>query len=113
MLRLLAAVAWSDGELADSEAAALGRLINAAELDEDERSKARIWLTSAVDIDTVDVDSLNQNQRLATYQAALRMALSDEKLAESERAFLDRARETLGIDEAQAAELEAEMPQHD
>jgi tellurite resistance protein len=36
MLRLLAAVSWSDGELSEDEAAKLDRLINAADLDDAE-----------------------------------------------------------------------------
>src|SRR5690554_2141491 len=97
MLRLLASVSWSDGELADSESAAIERLINASDLDDDEREKARFWLTMPVDIDEGDIDALSTNQRLATYQAAVRVALSDEQLADAERAMLDRVRDALGI----------------
>ncbi|MFO7562137.1 MAG: TerB family tellurite resistance protein [Enhygromyxa sp.] len=108
MIRLLAAVSWADKVLADSEAAAIERLINAAELDDDERAKARSWLAAPVDIDAADVDALNMNQRLATYQAALRVALSDDELAEEERVLLDRIRDVLGISAEQALEIEAE-----
>ena len=113
MLRLLAAVAWADGELAASEAAALSRLTGAADLDADERAAAQAWLTSPVELDSVDVAGLSENQRLASYQAAVRMALSDEQLAEAERAFLDRVRGALGLSAEQGAEIEAEMPRHD
>lgn len=113
MLRLLAAVSWSDGELADSESATLERLIAAADLDADEREKARSWLASPIDLDDIDIDGLSQNQRLATYQAAVRIALSDQNLADAERVFLDRVRRALGIDPEQAFEIEAGMPRHD
>ena len=113
MLRLLAAVGWADGELAESEAAALERMINASDLDDDERATARTWLSAAVELDTAAVEGLNDNQRLMTYQAALRMAMSDDEFAESERAFLGRVREALGLSEAQASELEAEMPKYE
>lgn len=113
MIRLLAAVSWADGELADNEAAAIERLIDAANLDDDERVKARSWLAQPVDLEPGDVGALNENQRLATYQAAVRIALSDEELADEERVLLDRIRDALGISAEQALEIEAEMPRHD
>ena len=113
MIRLLAAVSWADGELADNEAAAIERLINAANLDDDERATARSWLAAPVDLEPGDVGSLNMNQRLASYRAAVRSALSDEELAEEERVLLDRIRDALGISAEQALEIEAEMPTHD
>lgn len=113
MIRLLAAVSWADGELDENEAAAIERLINAANLDDDERVKARSWLAGPVDLDPADVGALNMNQRLATYQAAVRIALSDEELADEERVLLDRIRDALDISAEQALEIEAEMPTHD
>ncbi len=113
MLRLLAAVSWADGELAEGESAALGRLINAADLDDSERDIARSWIAAPVEIDEGDVGALSENQRLATYQAALRIALSDDELGEQERVLLDRVRLALGLSAEQALEIEAEMPRHD
>ena len=113
MIRLLAAVSWADGELADNEAAAVERLIDASDLDDDERATARTWLAAPVDLDAERVDALSDNQRLATYQAAVRIALSDEELAEEERTLLDRVRDALGLSPEQAEEIEAEMPRHD
>jgi uncharacterized tellurite resistance protein B-like protein len=113
MLRLLAAVSWSDGELSEDEAANLERLIKAADLDDAERSEARAWLTTAVELGTIDIGALSVNQRLATYQGAVRIALTDQQLDVAERSFLDRVRDALGIDAEQAAEIEADMPRHD
>jgi uncharacterized tellurite resistance protein B-like protein len=113
MLRLLAAVSWSDGELSEDEAANLERLIKAADLDDAERSEARAWLTTGVELGAIDIGALSVNQRLATYQAAVRIALTDQQLDDAERSFLDRVREALGIDAEQAAEIEADMPRHD
>lgn len=113
MLRLLAAVSWSDGELSEDEAANLERLIKAADLDDAERSEARGWLSSGVELGAIDIGSLSVNQRLATYQAAVRIALTDQQVDEAERSFLDRVRVALGIEAEQAAEIEADMPRHD
>ena len=113
MLRLLAALSWADGTLAEDERATLERLIEASDLDGDERATARGWLAVQVEIDEAAIDSLSHNQRLATYQAAVRIALSDADLAVEERSFLDRVRDTLGISEDDAAEIEESMPRHD
>lgn len=113
MLRLLAAVSWSDGSLDEREAAALGRLIDASDLDDDERERARGWLSEQVEVDEEALDSLTENQRLASYQAAVRMALSDDDVVDEERSFLDRLRELLSIDAETATEIEASMPKHD
>jgi uncharacterized membrane protein YebE (DUF533 family) len=113
MLRLLAAVGWSDGDFADDEAAAIERLIIAADLDDSERATARTWLAAPVELGELDIAGLSENQRLATYQAAVRIALSDDQLPDAEREFLDRVRDVLGIDSDQALEIEAEMPRHD
>jgi uncharacterized tellurite resistance protein B-like protein len=113
MIRLLAAVSWADGEMAENESAALERLINAADLDDDERATARSWVTTAVELDDAGVGALTENQRLATYQGAVRIALSDEELVDEERTFLDRVRQALGLSAEQALEIEAEMPRHD
>ena len=113
MLRLLAAVSWSDGNLDEDEAANLGRLIHAADLDDDERSEALGWLKGRVELGAIDIGALTLNQRLATYQAAVRIALTDQRMDAAERSFLDRVRDALGIDAEQAADIEAEMPRHD
>lgn len=113
MLRLLAAVSWSDGELSEDEAANLERLIKAADLDDAERSEARGWLSTTVELGTIDIGALSENQRLATYQAAVRIALTDQRMDEAERSFLDRVRVALGIEAELAAEIEAAMPRHD
>ena len=112
MLRLLANVSWSDGELAEEEAEGLERLIKSSDLDDDERETARGWLKMPVALGTGNED-LSENQRLATYQMAVRIAYSDNALADAERAALDRVRDALGLDEAQAVEIEDEMPKHD
>ncbi|PRQ07965.1 Tellurite resistance protein TerB [Enhygromyxa salina] len=113
MLRLLAAVGWADGEFAGDEAEAIERLIAAAELDPSERETARTWLTAPVELGEIDIEGLSENQRLATYQAAVRIALIDGHVPDAEREFLDRVRDVLGLDPERALEIEAEMPRHD
>ncbi|GEM_PF-1537063 len=113
MLRLLAALSWADGVMAEAERMALGRLIAATDLDDEERAEASRWISSEIEMDEAGLADLSENRRLATYQAAVRMAYSDEELSDSERTFLDRVRTTLEISEADAAEIEDGMPKHD
>lgn len=113
MLRLLATVSWSDGEIALEEAEGLERLINASDLDASERATALTWLNKPVTLESPGIAGLSENQRLATYKAAVRMAYSDNELAPEERTTLDRIRDALGLSVAQAAEIESEMPKHD
>lgn len=105
MLRILAGLSWSDGVLAESERANLERLIGATALDDDERASASAWLSEAVVFDEKLVADLSENQRLATYQAAVRLAIGDLDLAEAERAFLEELRQALNIDADTAREI--------
>ena len=109
MLRLLAALSWTDGSLDERESEALERLIKSADLDDDERARARTWLAAPIDYDEADLEQLSENQRLATYQAAVRIALTDQDFADAERVFLDRIRDALGVSAEQALEIEGSM----
>ena len=113
VIRLWASVCWADGVLGQREATALGRLIDAATLDADERSEALGWLERPVTIDQAELVGLSENQRLLAYRAALRLAVVDLELAEAEREVLDRLRDRLGLSLEMARELEAELPAHD
>lgn len=113
MLRLLAALSWADGTIADGERAALEGLIGATDLDDDERATATGWIASPVEMDEAALSALSENQRLATYQMAVRMAHSDDEVPDSERDFLERVRAALGVSVEDAQEIESAMPRHD
>lgn len=110
VIRIWAAVAWADGVIADAESAALSRLIQGADLSDDERATAMGWLASRVELDTANIASLSDDARKGVYRAAARMAAVDLDVAETELAFLVRLRAALGISEDVAREVESAIP---
>src|SRR5678815_5036676 len=99
VIRIWAALAWADGVIAESEAAAMRRLIESADLTDPERSTALGWLEEKVDLDTGSMASLSEEARHGIFRAAARLAAVDLEVAEEELDFLGRLREGLGIDE--------------
>jgi uncharacterized membrane protein YebE (DUF533 family) len=110
VIRIWAALAWADGVIADSEAAAMRRLIESADLTDAERTSALGWLEEKVDLDTASMASLSEEARHGIYRAAARLAAVDLEVAEAELHFLERLQQGLGIDQDTAAELEKGIP---
>jgi uncharacterized membrane protein YebE (DUF533 family) len=110
VIRMWAAVAWADGTLATAESEALVRLIRAAELTADEREAAMRLLEEPVEVPVMYLKSLTPAVRRGIYRAACRMAMADRVFQAAERWMLDRLRDMLELDEAEARELEAEVP---
>lgn len=110
VIRIWAALAWSDGVIADSEAAAMRRLIESADLSDAERTAALEMLVSKVDLDTASLTSLSEEARHGIYRAAARLAAVDLEVAEEELNFLERLQEGLGIDDETAEDLEKGIP---
>jgi uncharacterized tellurite resistance protein B-like protein len=107
-IRLSAAVAWVDGELAEEEVAICERLIEHPSLDDEDREAARSWLAAPFEFDPTDV-SLSERQRFTAYAAAVRTARSDGEVVEAEQVLLRRIRDELAIDAEQAQEIEDEL----
>ncbi|MCA9678590.1 MAG: DUF533 domain-containing protein [Kofleriaceae bacterium] len=110
VIRVWAAMVWADGVVAPAEAKALRRLIDAAELTDDERGTAHKFLEQRVDLDTVGVADLSEDARRGIYRAACRIAAVDREVAGSERELLDRLRGHLGIALEVAKDIEAGIP---
>lgn len=110
ILRLWAATAWADGAMHPSEAAALGRLIDASEdLSPTQREEAQSYRTTRPNIDlSEEVQGLSTEAREGVYRAARRIVMLDRELADSEREFMGRLRDALGLAEATIAKLDAE-----
>src|SRR4051812_34301609 len=94
---ILAAVAWADGVLAESEANALCRAILVADLTPDEREEAGLLLEAPVTLPETYVSELGAEARSDVYRAACRMAAVDKTVSDIERQLLVRLRETLQI----------------
>jgi uncharacterized membrane protein YebE (DUF533 family) len=110
VIRVWAALAWADGKIVDSEAAAMRRLVESADLTDDERKTALSWIQNRVELDTANIAGLSQDARNGIYRAAGRLAAVDLEVADEERAFLERLRIGLEIDEETARKLEKGVP---
>ena len=110
VIRMWAAVAWADGEMAESELVSLNRLIRTADLTEDERVAARSFLVTRTGLPETYLTNLAPEARYGVYRAACRMAVVDHLLTVTERALLDRMRNLLGIPADAAREIEGEVP---
>lgn len=110
VIRIWAATAWADGVIADAEAAAMRRLIESADLTDDERATAQGWLENEVELDTAELGELSDDARQGIYRAALRLAAVDLDVDEAERMFLERLRTALEIDEDTAKSIHDSVP---
>ncbi len=110
VIRIWAALAWADDKIVDAEAAAMKRLVESADLTDEERQTALSWLDTKVELDTAGIAGLSSDARQGIYRAAGRLAAVDLEIADEERAFLDRLRDGLEIDEETAKELEKGVP---
>jgi uncharacterized membrane protein YebE (DUF533 family) len=108
VIRIWAAMAWADGKVVAAEALAMERLIQAAELSDDERQLARGFLREKVELDTSNVGNLTDDARRGIYKAACRMAAVDRSLDEPERALLAKLRDGLAIGDV-AGEIETSV----
>jgi|SRR2546430_3908287 len=110
VIRVWAALAWSDGVLAESEAEGLRRLIRSADLTPEERGAAIKLLDARVDLPDVYLKDLTVDSRRGIYRAACRLAVVDHVFARAERLFLDQLQGVLGIPHDIAEEIEADVP---
>jgi uncharacterized membrane protein YebE (DUF533 family) len=112
VIRVWAALIWADGVIAESEKLAMERLIRTANLSDEERATAQGWLENKVELGEGELNGLSEASRLGVYRAAARLAAVDQDVAEAEKSFLVRLRSSLGISEATAKQIEAEIPGH-
>lgn len=110
VIRMWAAVAWADGQISESEAASLDRLIRASALTEEERVAARGLLVAPTGLPETYLTDLTPEARRGIYRAACKMAVVDHVFSVTERALLDRVRSLLGVPADAAREIEAEVP---
>jgi uncharacterized membrane protein YebE (DUF533 family) len=106
VIRVWAALVWADGELSDQEAAAMRRLIHAADLTDAEREAALGYLERKVDLDIAGLEALGAAAREGVYRAAVKLSGIDNDVADAEIEFLGRLRVGLGLDDATAERIE-------
>ena len=108
--KLWAAAAWSDGVISDEEKMGMAAILKVAELDEEQRQEALSWLENKVDIADLDPGNIPDDRKRAIYKAAAAITAMDNKVVVPEKVFLSRLQSALGIDNATARELHAEIP---
>lgn len=109
VVQLWAAAAWADGVIAPNERRLLQGLIEGADVSDAVRATALGYLDQKVSLDDTRMDSLDDRERKGVYRAACKLTTVDRNVDDSERAFLQRLRERLGLDAATAAEIEKAM----
>jgi uncharacterized membrane protein YebE (DUF533 family) len=107
VIRLWAALAWADGVVKPAEATALRRLIDAAELTDDERAHAQGFLVEKVELDPTNLEGLSVDSRQGIYRAACRLAAVDRDVADVERSFLGALRSALAVAPDAAEDIES------
>jgi uncharacterized membrane protein YebE (DUF533 family) len=110
VIRMWAAVAWADGVMSETEVDSLSRLIRTADLTDEERTAAGVFLTTKTGLPETYLTNLTPEARRGIYRAACRMAVVDHVFSVTERALLDRMRNLLGLPAEIAQEIEAEVP---
>jgi uncharacterized membrane protein YebE (DUF533 family) len=110
VIRMWAAVAWADGVMSETEVDSLSRLIRTADLTEEERTAARVFLETKTGLPETYLTNLTPEARRGIYRAACRMAVVDHVFSVTERALLDRMRNLLGLPGEIAQEIEADVP---
>jgi len=110
VIRMWAAVAWADGTMTKTEVDSLTRLIRTADLTDDERAAAQLFIDNKTGLPETYLTNLAPEARRGVYRAACRMAVVDGVFSFTERALLDRMRNLLGISPEAAGEIEADVP---
>ncbi len=106
VIRVWAALAWADGVIAKSEAAAIQRLIRGSELSDSEKQLALGFLDKRPEYDPTVMAKLSSEAREGIYRAAVRLATLDGVFADSERDFLLKLRGALSLSDDIAQEIE-------
>ena len=110
VIRVWAAIAWADGALSAEESEGLRRLVQRAELTDAERATATQFLAAPVELPETYLTSLTPLARRGIYRAACRVAVVDHVFTRTERRLLERVQDLLAIPEAEAREIEAQIP---
>lgn len=106
VFRIWAAVAWADNKISKEELSQYKRLLDQADLGDNERKTALGYLHDRPELDLSNL-SLGDKSPEEVYQIAARMAAIDEEVLVQELVLLARLRDALQIDESRARTLEA------
>ncbi len=97
VIRVMAALAWSDGVIDSAEGDALRRLIERAGLPDDARWQAMNYVEFETRLGEINLDALSESERRVMYRAAEALAVVDAHLDASEEKVLARLRSSLHV----------------
>jgi uncharacterized tellurite resistance protein B-like protein len=97
VIKVMAALAWSDGVLDAAEGEALRKLIERAGLPDDARWQAMNYVEFETKLGEINLDALTEDERRATYRAAEALAMIDDRRDPSEEKVLARLRASLHV----------------
>jgi len=97
VIRVMAALAWSDGVLDSAEAEALRKLIERAGLPDDARWQAMNYVEFETRLGEINLDALSEEERRSMYRAAEVLAMIDEHRDPAEEKVLARLRASLHV----------------
>ena len=95
LLEFVCTFAWTDLEIQIEERHAIGQLVQALELSEDEVAQVKSWLVSPPPIDDVDPLDIPREHRQLFYDAVTLVVEADGRVAQGERDSLAVFRELL------------------
>tara|TARA_R110002096_G_scaffold143328_3_gene299165 strand:+ start:21498 stop:21884 length:387 start_codon:yes stop_codon:yes gene_type:complete len=107
-IKLLAAIAWADGEMQEQERVALNRIVSVAIFKEGERELAQGYVANPTELDLSATAKFDEASREGIYRAAIRCAAADGVLHPSETAMLLELRKGLALRDALADSIEHE-----
>ncbi len=106
VIKVWAALVWADGLIARKEGDALRRLIETADLTDEEKDVAWGFLDEEVALDGAGLAELGAAEREDIYRSAVALAAVDDDIADEEIDFLGRLRGALALDDALAEQIE-------
>jgi hypothetical protein len=95
--------------IADNEQRLLVGLIRGANIGEATREAALRFLAEPHGLEDAPIDRLGESERRGVYRTACKLTTVDGEIAAIERAFLQRLRAHLGLDEGIATEIEQQF----
>lgn|GEM_PF-74642 len=104
-VRILAATAWADGEIDDSEAAMIRSMIDVGPLTSAEKTTATAWLHSRPPDRVAAINKLTMDARRDVYLSAVRVAAADGRTVRAERNFLSALQKKLDMPDDVAGEV--------
>lgn len=109
MLLTILSVAWADGDFHQREQRLFSELLETFHVENHEIAALYRSAEDAPSPQRLAAILPDEEDRIFCYEEAVRMSYADGHVVEAERTLLDQLRESLGIDDELAREIEDEL----